>query len=408
MRTTIRVATHPTNRVQGDKFPICIFFLHNQKWSTITLDVPPVASKDSLLYDEDTGLTQIIDRNYKNRHWANTYINGINDKYNKALRGLKLRLDTSKLSVTQLITHLKEYRENNENADFQGLMQEYEDEKNKIGCFGTARCMRHSINSLSAFKPHLTIGEIDYSLLKSYETWYLARGNSYNGLSVHLRDIRKVYRIAIKRKIISKENYPFEDYTIKKTKTTKRAVKEDCLQKIIGYTSELKQETLSKDLFTFSFYCAGMNYIDMAYLKKTDIQGNRLVYSRRKTGDFFNLPLNNICQSIIEKYRYSESPYVFPIVLQTELIGEDLYRHIKNRYARVRKKLCEIGKNLDIPINLTSYVARHTFATIAKKKNVPITAISELLGHEDIKTTQIYLSSLESDVLDKYLTEITG
>jgi integrase len=147
----------------------------------------------------------------------------------------------------------------------------------------------------------------------------------------------------------------------------------------------------------------------MALLTHRNIEGTRLRYERKKTGDRFNLPLNDICVEIIERHRNEcTGDYVLPIVLQPDCTGAKLEKHIQDRRSRITHYMLQTGRKLNLPINLTTYVARHTFATLARNKNVPIAAISELLGHEDIKTTQIYLKSLESNVLDVYLQKIAG
>ena len=407
-KTTLKICTHPSKKTTLGKLPICLKILHLRKWTTINLPLPPLQKASDLLIDLD-GNAEIIDVTYKNRKWANNLIAEFKAGAEKIVLEMHTKYNSNTFSAVDIADNIKNisYEQQNENTSFFDLMQEYVDTKIAIKAYGTADCMKQSIVNLKKFKPALRLKDVDYRFLKKYETWWLAQGNGLNGLQIKLRDIRKVFNEAIKQGLIERAAYPFDNYRIKTVKTKKRALKDFDLQRVKDYKPLCNTELIAKDLFLFSFYCAGINFRDMALLEKRNIQNNRLLYSRAKTGDTFNYPLNDVCLEVLNRHN-TNGKYLLPIVLQENLNGMELLTHINNRRSRIGKYMRNIGKNLDLPISLTSYVARHSFASLAKQKNVPIAVISELLGHEDIKTTQIYLASLESDVLDKYLQEITA
>ena len=159
----------------------------------------------------------------------------------------------------------------------------------------------------------------------------------------------------------------------------------------------------ARDLFMFSFYTRGMSFVDMAYLKKTDLQNGVLVYRRQKTNQQLTIKWEKPMQDIVNKYASPESPYLLPIIRDTHT---DARLQYKNAIHLVNNKLKLIGKEIGLGIPLTTYVARHGWASIAKHKNIPIGIISEALGHDSEKTTRIYLDSLDTSAVDKANSQI--
>ena len=136
----------------------------------------------------------------------------------------------------------------------------------------------------------------------------------------------------------------------------------------------------------------------MAYLKKKDLSNGILSYRRRKTGQQLFIRWEKCMQEIVEKYGNPISEYLLPII---KLIGSDERKQYQNAMYLINRKLKEIGKMAGVQLPLTMYVARHSWASVAKNKNVPISVISEGLGHDSEMTTQIYLASLDTAVVDK-------
>ena len=140
-----------------------------------------------------------------------------------------------------------------------------------------------------------------------------------------------------------------------------------------------------------------MSFIDMAQLTPSNLHGGTLTYRRQKTSQQLHIKWEPAMQEIVEKYKTEDSPYLRPIAKGE---GSLFWRQYKNAYSRITKQLKKVGEIIGLSIPLTTYVARHSWASIAKSKNVPVSTISEALGHDSEKTTQIYLSSLDTSVVD--------
>lgn len=154
----------------------------------------------------------------------------------------------------------------------------------------------------------------------------------------------------------------------------------------------------ARDIFMFSFYTRGMSFIDMAYLKKKDLQGGTLSYRRQKTGQQLFVKWEKPMQEIVDKYNTNRTPYLLPIIRD---MNADIRRQYKNAAHLVNDKLKKLGEKLGLTVPLTSYVARHGWASIARSRNIPLAIISEAMGHDSEKTTRIYLASLDTTSVDK-------
>ena len=153
----------------------------------------------------------------------------------------------------------------------------------------------------------------------------------------------------------------------------------------------------ARDMFMFSFYTRGMSFVDMAYLKKTDLQNGILTYCRRKTGQQRTVKWEKCMEEIIKKYPSNSSVYLLPIIKEK---GNERKQY-DNALHLVNYRLKDLSGMLKLQRPLTMYVARHSWASAAKVRNVPLSVISEGMGHDSEKTTQIYLASLEASVVDK-------
>jgi integrase len=257
---------------------------------------------------------------------------------------------------------------------------------------------------------------VNYAFLKKLEEEHISAGYGYNSLSVKLRTIRAIYNKAINEEIAKPEWYPFNKYKIKETKTQKRAIAKEDILKIENYKPEFgSQEFHARNYFLFSFYMIGMNFTDIAYLKYSNIKNNRLEYYRKKTGRFYSLELYDKPKAIIEIYKKNnfvftpdkkKDRYIFPIISREK--PEDIRADIYNGLRLLNKYIRRIALKLDIDAHLTSYVARHSWASIGKALNIPLAVISDGLGHEDLSTTQVYLDELDKSTIDQASKLITG
>jgi integrase len=154
----------------------------------------------------------------------------------------------------------------------------------------------------------------------------------------------------------------------------------------------------ARDMFMFSFYTRGMSFVDMAFLKKTDLNNGMLTYRRKKTGQLLSIRWEKCMQDIVDKYPGNYSTYLLPIIIH---IRKDERLQYKNSICLVNRRLKEIGKKLGLVHPLTMYVARHSWASVARGKHIPLSVISEGMGHDSEKTTLIYLAALDTTVIDK-------
>lgn len=291
------------------------------------------------------------------------------------------------------------------------LMQEHIKELRDADRTGYALSMEQVYNSLVKFSGHLDIpfSDIDIQWLKKYEQWLRSNGLAENTIGIRFRTLRRIYNIALERKLVKPEDYPFKSFGVSRLhqNTPKRAVNKDCIRKILNYPTEDKRYycSLAIDLFKFSYFMGGINFADMAYLTGRNIMDGRLVYSRRKTKKIINLPLQQDALDVLNKYR-SESDYLFPIFLPYHKTEQQRRNRLHKVITKVNDALKDIGKELGIPIDLTTYVARHSYATVLKRSGVSTAIISESLGHSSEKVTQIYLDSFENGQIDEAMKNL--
>jgi len=270
----------------------------------------------------------------------------------------------------------------------------------QIGKRRTADTYATVLNSFKRFRGEqdLLLDNVDSGLMTEYEIWLKENGICKNTVSFYMRNLRAIYNRAVEKEL-TVQRYPFKHVYTGIDKTVKRAVP----IKVIKQIKELDLALFplldyARDLFMFSFYTRGMSFIDMAYLKKKDLQNGILSYRRQKTNQQLHIKWERPMQEIIDKYDTANSPYLLPIIRDME---RDKRRQYKNAAHLVNNKLKKIGEQLGLEISLTTYVARHAWASIAKSKNIPISIISEAMGHDSESTTRIYLASLDTSSVDK-------
>lgn len=265
--------------------------------------------------------------------------------------------------------------------------------------YGNARIYTDAKSAFLSFNNErdIDLKNITVRKLKQFENHLIEKGLRTNSISVYLRTIRAIYNKAIKENLVSDKYYPFKNFKIKKEATIKRALSKENIKAIAEIDlSDRKELEMARDIFLFSFYNRGMNFIDISFLTNKDVSNERLQYRRRKTKQTFSIKITEQAREIIEKYMSGEDDdYLFPIVKK----GNE-YVSYRTGIRLLNKRLQKIGKELKLNIPLTSYVARHTWATLAKRSGISTAIISEGLGHDSELTTQIYLDSFENETLD--------
>jgi len=286
--------------------------------------------------------------------------------------------------------------------------------ENKVG---NASHYKALLNSLQKFckLSQLLFVDIDTAFLNKYESHLKSIGNSGNTINIKMRTLKATFNKAIKANIVKQDYYPFNDYNVSKLKedTAKRSITKEEMLKIINFdvsTLSKRPQSLmqfSKDLFLFSYFGCGINMIDMSYLKKKHVFDDRIVYKRHKTGKRISFLLQPYAKEIIERYIDLNNDYLFPILDDSaHKTAEQQIRRVKKITYVANKNLKKIGEAIGLQIPLTTYVSRHSFATILKRSGVNIAIISEALGHSNLKTTQIYLDSFENSQIDEAMKNL--
>lgn len=264
----------------------------------------------------------------------------------------------------------------------------------------TSETYRSTLNSFKKFRndEDIMLDCITSETMEAYEAWHKNRGVAPNTISFYTRILRAVYNRAVEDDIIENRN-PFRHVYTGVDKTVKRALPLTVIRKIkamdLSLTSTLDY---ARDMFLMSFYLRGMSFIDMAFLKKTDLKNGYVTYRRRKTGQQLIIEWTKEMQMILDKYAENKSDYLLPVIRNPGLNERCTYR---NTGYNINHSLKRIAEMVGVTIPLTLYVARHSWASAAKAKGIPLSVISEGMGHDSEATTQIYLASLDTSIVDK-------
>lgn len=291
--------------------------------------------------------------------------------------------------------------------------QEYIDDLNTSGRTGNARYYKESKNSFFSFlnEKNIFFKDITPTLLDKYEVYMRARGSGDSGIAVRMRAIRAIYNNAISKGLVSKDDYPFENYKVSKLKATsnKRAISYDNIQKIRELDlSENPTLVNSRNYFVFSYYTRGMNFYDMMKLTWDSLSEDKIIYNRSKTKTRLTVKVTEPVAEILSLYKAQKrkTKYVFPIILKEDSTPQQLEYRKEKTLKKFNKDLKKIAELCEIDAKITSYVARHSFATNLKQKGVSTDVISEAMGHQNVAITQAYLKDLESSVIDEAVEKL--
>jgi len=290
-------------------------------------------------------------------------------------------------------------------ADFQRMgfldfMQDIIDSMEREGKVRTTENYQATLGSLKKYLEQAGAmpGEFSKDTVQGYEAWLYRNDTARNTVSLHMRILRAVYNRAVIDGLTADRRL-FQCVYTGLDKTEKRAVDDDGIRRVKrlplpkGSAGEL-----ARDVFMLSFYLRGMSFIDIDFLRKADINNGMLAYHRRKTGQKLCIKWERCMQSIVDKHPSPCcSPYLLPLINPAE---GDEYAQYRNMQRKINRHLKDIGQMARLPVQLTMYVSRHSWASIAKSRNIPIGVISEGMGHTSEKTTRIYLSSFDNSRID--------
>lgn len=281
-----------------------------------------------------------------------------------------------------------------------GFMQCIIEQLNRLNRIRTSETYAATLASFMKFRDgqDILLSEINSDTMMLYEAWLKANGNCPNTVSFYMRILRAVYNRAVEKEL-AEQRHPFKHVYTGIDKTVKRAVPLKTIKRIKELDLTMKPHLeYARDMFLFSFYTRGMSFVDMAYLRNSNLKNGILTYRRRKTGQLLTVKWEKCMEEIVAKYEsHSTTEYLLPIITR----NADELKQYRNALCRVNIALKEIARLVGLALPLSMYCARHAWASIAKSKNIPLAVISEGMGHDSEETTRIYLASLDTNVVDK-------
>lgn len=378
-------------------YPVVIRITFNRTHSTITTGF-------RLKEQHWDSVSQLVNKNNQNFQTINK---SISETYLKVQKGILKLQELNEFSFEKLRIELSDKPiVKIKPITFQEFSNQLIKELHQINKTGNALIYQTASNRLQNYANNynLLFKDINYTFLEGFKRQLITENVKQNSISNYLRTIRAIYNKAIKAKIIDRAHYPFTEVTIKTERTAKRAVLINDIQKL--YKLKLKEnsrEWHARNYFFLSFSLIGISFSDMAYLKPANIVQGRLIYRRRKTHKEYSIKLTSIAHEIINRYNGKNEKYIIPI-LPSNIIEDSLLakKYIRQWIKTTNKWMNKLGEECELTELLTTYVARHTWATTAKRMGFSNELIAEAMGHEyGNKITNIYLDNFDQNVIDE-------
>ena len=382
MKATVEVVCYKSKPLKDGTFPLMLRVTKDRKRKYVSLGL----SLHEKFWDFEKGKPK---RNCPNKEQIERLIAAKTAEYNDLI--VEMTAQQREYTVETLVSH---FHNQVRCATVVELYDKLIDDMKRGGKLGNAGVYKYSRTSLLKFtgqRLQIPFSDIDAVWLRRYENWLRTSDCGDTTISQLFRTLRSVFNKAVELQLVKRDYYPFDAYKVSKfdTRTKKRAIAKEDVRKVIaldlsqGYPSE----RLARDIFVFSYFGAGINFADIALLKYGNVRDGRVQYVRKKTGKPINFLLTEEMRNIIVKYQrqgQTDEDYIFPI------LDRRVHRTEQQRYDRTHKVLTntnrwlrKIGQRVGIE-HLTTYVARHTFATVLKRSGVNIAIISESLGHSDL------------------------
>lgn len=394
-RPTVSIILDTRRAKKDNKYPVKVRITHLRKqqyWHT-GIDVTEDEFEQAMLERPKKGFLKLSEQLKFHKRKAENIIDEIKDF---SFRQFELRAGANQKDISNVYSFYEDYI---------SLLKN----ERRVGTASSYQC---SLNSLKEYKSSLGFRDVDEKFLKDYEAWMLSNGNSITTVGIYLRCLRTMFNKAINEGLLGQEHYPFKKhkYVIPAARNIKKALNLDEVKKI--FESKVIPGTASdfaKDIWIFSYLSNGMNIKDIALLKNKDVDGDYIRFVRAKTArstrnsqSVISVYLIDQAKAIIKKWRNSnvDDDYIFPI-LTKGLTPEKEMKVIQQAVKQVNKYVKRIASEAGINKEVTSYYARHSFATILKKSGASIEYISESLGHQNVATTRSYLDSFEDETKKK-------
>ncbi len=347
---------------------------------------------------------------------------------NKKLKELEIYLSTIESKAVKIIDNMEKFsfagflnqfnaKPHNKSAVLDALRERHK-ALTKSNRISTALTYQYTIKSIEDYlkaikRKNLSFTDITPDWLQAFENWMTENDKSITTTGMFLRNLRTMLNQAIENGLLPRENYPFSKnkYQIPSARNTKKALTIGNIKQFIEHPTQTVAEARAKDFWLFSYLCNGVNIKDIAKLKCKNLDSKHISFVRSKTERSTKSNQKNITairipeiNAIIEKWGNEctdQDDYVFPILSKGDT-PEQEYDKIKQAVKTINKYTKRIGKELGFELSLTTYTARHSFATVLKRSGAPIEFISESLGHNNLKTTESYLDSFEDDTKESF------
>ena len=349
-------------------------------------------------FNENTGKVFYVSSSVRPRKEVDFINNSLSEQFEKIRKVISRIGKDGEYSVCDIVSRFRDCKGYTDILSYFRLKM---DIKRQNGCFGTASALKSTMLSLSSYigGDRVSINRIDTAFVKGYEEYLMRRGISRNTICYYMRNFRSVYNSAVMEGCVPDTVSPFQYISSSPCVTLKRAINEDSLRRLLeaDFSDDLHLD-MARDLFMFSFFSRGMPFVDVIFLKKSNISDGVITYRRHKTGQKLQVSVTPYISMLIDKYR-NPSEYVFPILEGTS--PSELHVSYRLALERTNRNLKNVASRCGITLSLTTYMARHSWATRAMNLGIPLPVISESLGHTSEKTTRIYLKELDRRILDE-------
>lgn len=400
--TSIKLMLNKERILKSGKYPLVFQIIHARRKKLIYTDIKLLecefdSDKEKVCHSKKSQLTYRVIARF------NQQVGEVRANIQKNVKQLEAK--SQYYTVADIVDG---YLGNDHNLNSLILyMEKQVEKKKKMHKNGTAAAYLSTLHSLQSYIGDRKVRfiDIDFPFLDNYQVYLYSKGNSENTVGFYIKNFRAIYNRAKKEGARVVPSNPFLEIDIKTEKTVKRALTKKEIRKIAELDiSANSKRNLARDLFMFSFNSRGMPFVDILYLKKQDIIDDVIFYRRSKTNQPLSVTITAEMGRLIRKYQ-NDSEYVFPILNPDK--PTELYNQYRNALKGVNTELKAVAKEAGINVNLTTYVARHTWATVAKETGAPISSISDGLGHTSEKTTQIYLKDFDQSTLHQLNKKVT-
>ena len=395
MKATIKIYLRKVKNT-NDQMPIIMRVTKDRKSKIITLGLK--ATESEWDFDQNRFNRKAQDYQRKNRallSLESRALTIINDFISDNIDFTLNQFETKFRGFNNRKITVKKYLEN--------LIQDYENADK----YGPAEPYKNLKSALFKYaKKPIMFKDIDFEFLKGFENYLRSKGNTDGGIAFKMRQLRTSFNRAINEDIVNSSSYPFRKYKISKLKgkSNKIALVAEELRRFekVDLSRQMHLVTSHK-LFMFSFYCRGINWVDMMELMWSDIYDGKIHYTRMKTKQRFVVEVSEKLKEILSYFKknFPHTSYVFPILLKDGLTPKQKRDRKQKTIKKFNEDLKALGGLANISKPLTSYVTRHTYATYLYNEGKPVEIISASMGHSSVLVTMSYLKEFEDSVLDE-------